>query len=358
VGVRTRDRFGNEADIRSRMVMHATGPWLTRTSALAGVDVKIRPGKGVHLTFDRRILNYSLIITTIDGRSSFIMPHENTSILGTTDDDYYGDPDDLSVTQDEIEYLMQGAERYLPDIRKARIIRAWAGIRPTLYEWGRNEDALSRDHKVFDHERIEGIKGIVSIAGGKLATYRLMSQEAADLIAEKLGVDARCTTHLAPLPGGEEQVDPFELAEEYAIPAYTAKRLIYRHGARAREILELARENPGLKKTVCLCEPVTGAEIVYCIRNEWATTLTDLRNRTRMGAGPCQGSRCAMRAIGLLAEELGLSGSQAQEEILAFLQRRWRGKRPVLSGQTLDQEELNQAAYFGVGNIHQLIQGS
>jgi glycerol-3-phosphate dehydrogenase len=357
IGVRTRDRFGKTEEFRARIIMHATGPWLTKTSSLAGVDVKIRPGKGVHLVFDRRLFNYCLILNMVDGRGSFIMPHENTSILGTTDDDYYGDPDDLRVTEDEIEYLLQGAERYLPEIRKARVIRTYAGIRPTLFQYGRNEDALTRDHMVYDHERTEGVKGIVSIAGGKLASYRLMSEDAADLIAKKLGVDANCTTHIVPLPGGEEQLDPDVLAREYNLGAYAMKRLIYRHGARAREILELTRERPELRRTVCRCEPVIAAELVYCIRKEWAVTLTGLRNRTRMGTGPCQGSRCAMKAIAVLAEELDLSGKEAQQELMAFLERRWRGKRPVLMGSSLDQEELNQAAYFGVANLRELVEG-
>lgn len=355
-GVRVQNRDGSQEEILSRLVMHATGPWLMRTGALAGVEVKIRPGKGVHLTFDRRLTNLSVILQMIDGRQSFIMPHENTSVLGTTDDDYYGDPDDLRVSEDEVEYLLQGAERFLPDIRRARIIRAWAGIRPTLFAWGKNEDALSRDHLVYDHEQREGVAGIVSIAGGKLASYRLMSEEAADLISRKLGVSAACQTHLVPLPGGEEIISPEEVAREYGIPSYAASRLVFRHGARAREILEPTRAQPRLKQVVCRCEPVLAAEIVYCIRNEWAVTLTDLRNRTRMGTGPCQGFRCAVRALPWLAEELGLSGEQALAELHAFLQRRWRGKAPVLIGQTVAQEALNQAAYFGSLRLHQLLE--
>jgi glycerol-3-phosphate dehydrogenase len=356
VGVKVRNRDGSQEEIRSRLTMHATGPWLMRTSAMAGVKVKIRPGKGVHLTFDRRLLNLSVILQMVDGRQSFIMPHENTSVLGTTDDDYYGDPDDLRVTEDEVEYLLQGAERFVPDIRRARVIRAWAGIRPTLYAWGKNEDALSRDHLVYDHEKLEKVKGIVSIAGGKLASYRLMSEEAADLIASKLGVQAACQTHLAPLPGGEEIMDPTRVAREYGIPTYAAHRLVFRHGARVRQILEPVKENPALKQVICRCEPVLAAELVYCIRNEWAVTLTDLRNRTRLGTGPCQGYRCAVRAIPILAEELGLSGEQALEQLLAFLQRRWRGKTPVLIGAMVDQEALNQAAYFGTLNLDRLVE--
>jgi len=351
IGVRVRDRYGTLREVRSRLVMQATGPWVSRTSRLAGLEVKIRPGKGIHLTFDRRLLNMSVVCRTIDGRSGFIMPHENTTILGTTDDDYFGDPDDLRVTEDEIEYLLQSAERMLPDIRKARIIRAWAAIRPTLFAWGKDEDALSRDHMVYDHEELDNVGGIVSIAGGKLASYRLMSEEATDVLCKKLGVSAACQTHIIPLPGGDETPDPAALASKYGIPRYAASRLIYRHGSRAREVLELTRERPELKRTVCQCEPVLACELVHCIRKEFAASLTDLRNRTRMGAGPCQGARCASRAIAVMADELGLSGREVQEQLLSFLERRWRGKRPILSGVMVDQEELNQAAHFCSANL-------
>ena len=354
IGARVRDRGGATSEVRARLVMHATGPWLPRTSRLAGLEVKIRPGKGVHLTFDRRLLNMSVILQMVDGRQSFIMPHETTTVLGTTDDDYFGDPDDLRVTEDEVEYLLQGAERMLPDIRQARVIRAWAAIRPTLYTWGKNEDALSRDHMIYDHEKLDHTPGIVSIAGGKLASYRLMSEEAADLLCAKLGVTARCQTHLAPLPGGEETPAPAELAAAYGVPRYAAARMIYRHGARAREILELTRERPELKRAVCSCEPVLACELVYCIRKEWAASLTDLRNRTRLGAGPCQGARCASRAMAVLAEEADLSGREVQEQLLSFLERRWRGKRPILSGTMVDQEELNQAGHFCSAGLAQL----
>lgn len=354
IGVKVRDRFGHSREVRSRMVMHATGPWTPRTSKMAGLEIKIRPGKGVHLTFDRRLLNMSVILQMVDGRASFIMPHENTTVLGTTDDDYYGDPDDLRVTEDEVEYLLQGAERMIPDIRKARVIRAWAAVRPTLYAWGKNEDALSRDHMIYDHEERDGVSGIISIAGGKLASYRMMSEEASDLICRKLGIEAKCQTHIVPLPGGEATTDAAEIADRHGVSRYAASRMIYRHGNRSRDILELTRERPELKRTVCQCEPVLACELVYCIRREFAASLTDLRNRTRLGAGPCQGARCASRAIAVLAQELDLSGREVQEQLLSFMERRWRGKRPIIGGVMADQEELNQAAHFCSGNLASL----
>src|SRR5205085_12009609 len=132
--------------VLARAVFNAAGPWAPKIAALAGTDLRIRPGKGVHLTLDRRLSNYGIICKAIDGRDVFVMPHEDSSIVGTTDDDFYGDPDELTISQDEIEYQMQAAERAFPLVRHARILRAWAGVRPTLWRYGPLEVALSAHH--------------------------------------------------------------------------------------------------------------------------------------------------------------------------------------------------------------------
>src|SRR5512140_1975582 len=134
-GVEVKDnRTGRYARYLARVVVNVAGAWAPKVAGFAGVKVRMRPGKGVHLTLDRRLSNYGIIAYAVDGRQIFVMPHEQTSIIGTTDDDYYGDPDDLKITQDEVEYLLQGIESAIPTIRQARILRAWAGVRTTLYE--------------------------------------------------------------------------------------------------------------------------------------------------------------------------------------------------------------------------------
>jgi len=356
VGVRVRDkRTGSYEEIRSKLVMNAGGPWGTKLAEMAGATVKIRPAKGVHLTLDRRISNVGIVTDAIDGRSIFILPHESTSIVGTTDDDYYGDLDHIPILQDEIEYLMQGIARIFPVIRKARILRAWAGVRPTIHKWGPNEDALSRDHKVIDHAS-EGAAGLMSITGGKLAAYRFMSEDAVDLVAEKLGIKAECRTHLEPLPGGDMVPDSAQLAREYDIPAHAASRLVYRQGSRARRVLELVRENPSYKRLLCRCEPVLEAEARYVIRNEWVEDLGDLRRRTRLGMGPCQGARCAARAAMVLVEEKGEPPEAALHYLHGLLQGRFRGKSPVLGGDQLAQEEINQAVYQCLARLQDYVE--
>lgn len=351
-GVRVRDTLtGDRRELRGKIVFNAGGPWAPRLAEMAGVEVKLRPAKGVHLVIDRRISNYAIMATAIDGRSIFMMPFQNTTIVGTTDDDYFGDPDEIPILEDEIEYLLDGIEQVFPRIRQARIINAWAGVRPTLYHRGKYEDDLSREHAIFDHEARDRIPGFISIAGGKLASYRLMSQEAVDLVCHKLGRIAPCRTHQVPLPGGERSVDPEQLAKEFRVPLFAVNRLVYRHGSRAVRILEQTRERPAMGNLICQCEPVLECEIRHAVRHEWARTLGDLRRRTRFSIGPCEGTRCFMMGAQILGEELGWSAKETFEQLKAFMTKSWKGRAPILDGVSLQQEELCSATYYNVGNL-------
>lgn len=351
-GVRLRDTLtGDRRELRAKLVFNAGGPWVPRIAEMAGVEVKLRPAKGVHLVIDRRISNYALMATAIDGRSIFMMPYQNTTIVGTTDDDYFGDPDEIPILEDEIEYLLDGIEQVFPRIRQARVINAWAGVRPTLYYRGEYEDDLSREHAIYDHETRDRVPGFLSIAGGKLASYRLMSQEAVDVVCHKLGRIAPCRTHQVPLPGGERNVDPEQLAKEFRMPLFAVNRLVYRHGARAVRILEQVRERPAMGNLICQCEPVLECELRYAVRHEWARTLGDLRRRTRFSIGPCEGTRCFMMGAQILGEELGWSAKETFEQVKAFMAKSWKGRAPILDGVSLQQEELCSATYYNVGNL-------
>jgi glycerol-3-phosphate dehydrogenase len=253
-----------------------------------------------------------------------------------------------------VKYLLEGIERVFPSIRKERMIRAFAGVRPTLYEWRKIEDELSREHEVFDHEEREGINGMLSIAGGKLASYRMMSEHATDVICQKLGIKARCRTHLEPLPGGESEVDIREASRERGIPAYIIQRLYQRYGSDYSKVLAEIPSGSA-PAMVCHCESVTEAEIRYVIRREWARTLDDVRRRTRLGAGPCQGQRCTLAAACILGEELHLAPAELGTIAMEFMQERWKGKMPVLAGFQLAQEEINRATHFLSANIGEML---
>jgi glycerol-3-phosphate dehydrogenase len=344
-GVRFRDVLtGEEGEAHAPVVFNAAGAWSPALARRSGVPVPMRPGKGVHVTLDRRLSNYGVICAAVDGRQMFTMPHENETIIGTTDDDYYGDPDDLEATNDEVEYLLEGAASLVPDVRRARISRAWCGLRTTIYAYGPNEDALSREHQLHDGAA-HGAAGLLSIVGGKLASYRAQSEEATDRIVELLGrPPVPCRTHEEPLPGGDEVPDPEVLAREWPVAAPVAARLVYRHGSRAREILQLLEEDPRLGLVLCRDEAILAAEVVHCVRHELVRRLQDLRRRCRLGVGACAGVDCARTAAQLAGRELGWGADRIRAELGDLLDQGWRERRAILDGAQLAQEELVRGA--------------
>ncbi|GAO05030.1 glycerol-3-phosphate dehydrogenase/oxidase [Anaeromyxobacter sp. PSR-1] len=340
-GVRWRDALtGEEGEARAPVVFNAAGAWSPALARASGVRVPMRPGKGVHLTLDRRWSSYGVICTAVDGRQMFLMPHENESIVGTTDDDWYGDPDDLEATQDEVEYLLEGAASLVPGVRRARITRAWCGLRTTVYAYGPNEDALSREHQLLDGAA-DGAAGLLSIVGGKLASYRAQSEEAADRIEALLGRPVTpCRTHQEPLPGGDEVPDPAALAREFPVDAAVAARLVYRHGGRAREICGMVRDDRRLGLVLCRDEGILAAEVVYCARHEQVRRLQDLRRRCRLAVGACGGLDCARVGAQLAGRELSWPPERVRAELSDLLDQGWRERRPVLDGAQLAAEEL------------------
>ncbi len=342
-GVRFRDRLTSKSGTATaRVIVNATGAWAPITVAMGTLEAtsaRVRPGKGIHVVFDRRLLNYAVALTAIDGRQVFIEPWENVSVIGTTDTDYYGDLDDVSATSDEVRYLVQAVARVLPNIRTARVIGTFAGVRPTLYAYGPVPDKLSREHEIIDHAR-HGADGLYSMIGGKLASYRVFAQEMSDILARRLNCSQSCRTHLQPLPGGDSVPNAADFASQYGLDEVSARRLIYRHGSRAFHIADLMKESSRLHQPVCVCEAVMEAELRYVVRNEFVRTVSDAGRRLRIGFGPCGGMGCAVHCGAIVADELGLSPEQGMDQSLKFLRANARTRAVALGPQQARQEAL------------------
>jgi glycerol-3-phosphate dehydrogenase len=310
---------GERVRARAAHVINATGAWAPVTAALGKLPttrVLVRPGKGIHVTYDRRVSNYAVLAEAIDGREIFLMPWQNMSMIGTTDDDYYGDLDHVPSTSEEVRYLVQGAARVFPSIREARATGTYVGVRPTLYGFGVMEDALSREHAIIDHAA-DGAPGMYSMIGGKLASYRQFSQEMADAIAPSVP----CTTHQKWLPGGDRTPDALALAETHAITPVAARRIVYRHGSRALRVLARVERCPREREVVCACEPVLAAEVLHVVEHEHARTVGDVARRTRLGMGSCGGMRCAARCGQIVADALGIAPAAGRAQAREFLER-------------------------------------
>jgi glycerol-3-phosphate dehydrogenase len=339
--VHYRDRVtGRAGSVRASVIVNATGAWAPITASLAGLPpsrARVRPGKGIHVVYDRRLTNYAISANTIDGRQIFLEPWENMSVLGTTDDDFYGDLDQVRATSEEVRYLVEGIARVFPRIREARAIGTYAGVRPTLYAFGPTEDALSREHEIVDHAE-HGAPGIYSMIGGKLASYRIFAEQMTDELARVFDLGVPCFTHSSALPGGDEVCDPFTLAPSIGIDAVAARRLVYRHGLRAERVAERVKERPREALTVCACEPVIEAEVRYVLQNELCRDVAGVARRTRLGLGACGGMRCAARCGQLVAEELDLPPREGMRQALAFLERQARTRAVALGPEQARQE--------------------
>ncbi|HEX4212005.1 MAG TPA: FAD-dependent oxidoreductase [Candidatus Dormibacteraeota bacterium] len=345
VGVRYR-QGGAVCDALGAAVVNATGPWAPRVGTMAGVRIDLRPAKGIHIVYDRRVSNYAISSEAIDGRELILVPHGPISILGTTDDDYYGDLDAVPVLEDEVAYLVQGMARSFPAIGRYRPVRATVGVRPTLFEWRRYEDDLSRRHEVVDHGPA-GAPGLISVLGGKLSMYRLMAEEAADLVCSRLDqASPPSRTATTPLPGAAGEAPPAaELARAYGVPELVAARLRERHGDGVVALLEERRGEA--RRVVCRCEFLSEAELAHACATEQVTSLADAFRRVGLAAGPCAGTACLERAAEICGEVLGWSSVERSDAVWERLEVAWRGRAPLLDRWGWAQEELAYGARRG-----------
>ena len=223
-----------------------------------------------------------------------------------------------------------------------RILRAYAGVRPLVAaDNDPSGRSISRGIVCLDHETRDGIPGFITITGGKLMTYRLMAEWATDLACRKLGVDKKCQTAEICLPGSEESEKKSEKTVRTGLGAKAAQG---RHGTRS---VNITRNDKRDESLVCECEGVSVAEVNYAIEELNAKNIINLRRRTRLGMGTCQGELCACRAAGLLAKSNGCA-RRSIEDLASFMNERWKGMFPVAWGDTLAEAQFTSWIYEGV----------
>ncbi len=319
-----------DVQIDASMVINSSGAWAGIIAATAGINLQMVAGKGTMIALNHRIVNTVINRCKPPSDGDILVPTHSVAIMGTTDV-RVDDPGYYSIEPWEIRLMIDEGEKIIPKLREFRILRAWAGVRPLIQETmtDSNRD-ISRGYTLLDHTVRDGIEGIVTITSGKWTTYRKMAEVTVDKVCEKLKIGRTCTTHLEILPSQSE---------------------IKQHGNYLGFRLEKIEKNLSYGQLICECELATLEEVEQAIIQSDAVTIDDIRRDVRLGMGPCQGGFCSYRAAGLLHDLRHPAVEETNVSLRDFLQERWKGNIPVLWGQQLRQERLNELIYLGNLNM-------
>ncbi len=326
-----------ESTIEADFIINATGAWAGQIAKLAGLSVRVIPGKGSMLAINHRIVNTVINRCKPPSDGDILVPAHTVAVMGTTDVPVK-DPDHFAIEPWEVHLMLEEGDKIIPGFSQMRILRAWAGVRPLYQEKGVSDTRdISRAFVLLDHETRDGLFGLITITCGKWTTYRKMAESAVDLVCLKLNIKRNCRTHLEPLP------DP-----------RTKRSFTSRPGSPYRSRLAEVEENRLQGSLICECELTTEDEITHSILENSAKSIDDIRRETRMGMGPCQGGFCTYRAAGLLHKLRPVSVDSTNLALRDFLDERWKGLLPILWGQQLRQERLDQLIYLSILNADHL----
>lgn len=351
VGVKVKNTVTGEVEsIQCDYVVNAAGSWVGQVAGLAGLDVHVQPDRGVLIAFNHRITTRVVNRLRKPSDGDIFVPHGSITILGTTSSPAER-PDDTIPHTSEVIKLLDIGRALFTDIDEYRILRAFAGTRP-LYSAdptaaGR---AASRNFTIIDHSE-SGLQGMATIVGGKFTTYRMMGEKMADFVCKHLNVNKPCRTAIEPLVD-EVPANVKQKARQY-FPAYGVDLAISRLGPeKFNDVLNSIEKDTTKKQLVCECELVTLAEVEAATAENTSFSMDDVRRKTRMGMGTCQGAFCAFRGVSTFVANDMTKGKSASELTKDFLQSRWNGIRPILWGKQLREAELMRGIYDATLNIN------
>ena len=328
MGVRVRDtENGETAEVKAHCVINAAGVWTDEVRALSKQRgrFKVRASKGVHIVVPRdRIVSETAIILRTASSVLFVIPWETHWIIGTTDTDWHLDLAHPAATRADIDYLLERVNEVLvTPLRHDDIEGVYAGLRPLLAGEDEATSKLSREHAVA-----EVAPGLISIAGGKYTTYRVMAADAVDACVDFIPTRvAPSITERVPLIGADGYfalINQCEsLGEKYGLHPYRVRRLLNRYGSLIDDVLFYAADDPSLLRPLEAAPQYLRVEIVYAAVDEAALHLEDiLARRTRISIEYAhRGVDCAQEVADLVAPVLGWSPEKVAFEVETYQAR-------------------------------------
>ena len=282
--------------------------------------------KGSHIVvgrFEGAPVDAFYIEAEADARPLFIIPWNDQLLIGTTDIRYKDSLQEVRASRAEVDYLLAETNRVFPSARLAvgDIHYAYAGIRPLPHRVKGPESAISRKHVIKKNKAIA--KGLISVVGGKLTTYRHLAEQTVDRVGKMLQRrTAPCRSFDTPLPGGwgfdaaKDELQSLAILSEQGL-----ERLLSIYGGRATQIVELCRRKPVLNRCIDAEQTVLAAEVVFGIRDEMARTLSDLvYRRLMLGLNADQGRPHYNKIAAIAAAELAWDERRMTDELNALQQ--------------------------------------
>lgn len=332
---------GETATIRAHVVVNATGPWSDDVRRLDDPTASplLRPTKGVHVTVQRRRIGNEHAITLLsqlDGRVMFVLPWNDLAYIGTTDTDADATPDALRVNAADVTYLLRSANAAFPDAHLTTndVVSAWVGLRPLLRQDHASPSDVSREHRIVESEQ-----GMLSIAGGKLTTYRVMARDVVDRVAARLRaldgrrLAGRPATDRLPLVGGEAaELDVLlEAARARGAPEATARHLVASYGSEAAAILNLVDRDRTLGQPIVAGRPEIWAEVTHAVEREMAVRVQDvmIRRLHLYYELPDRAQKVIPRVAARMKQLLGWDDAREAEELRDYAQIVERGRIKV-----------------------------
>ncbi len=318
---------GERTEVRASVVINCTGVWTDDIQTMAGGRGRfhVRASKGVHIVVARdRINSETGLILRTEKSVLFVIPWNTHWIVGTTDTDWDLDLSHPAATKADIDYILEHINAVLKvPLTHEDIQGVYAGLRPLLSGESEDTSQLSREHAVARPQ-----PGLISIAGGKYTTYRVMAADAVDAAAEDVGGDVPgSVTEFIPLSGAEgyvalvNQID--RLARHQDLPVWRVTHLLERYGSLVHELFALAEDDRTLYEPLPGAEEYLKVEVLYAATHEAALHLDDiLARRTRISIEtPGRGVDSARAVAQIVAPVLGWDAERLDAEVAAYLAR-------------------------------------
>ncbi|MDT8272284.1 MAG: FAD-dependent oxidoreductase, partial [Desulfomonilia bacterium] len=320
---------GTTRTLTADIIINCTGPWADILLGLAkpgGVSEQLRRSEGIHIITKKLVNSHVVGYTTEKGRHFFLIPWRGHTLIGTTDKEYLGSPDEYRVTKGSILELIDEVNESFGDgtLCYDDVLYFYGGLRPLVEDQTEETYRTSRRYEIYDNAA-DGLEGLITVEGGKYTTSRNLARTTMTLVGRKLSRDlGRSFTDRLPLYGCDiTDMNEFLFSAVRNNRDFSRDTVVYlvrTYGTRYTSILALAREDESLREVLNEDGEIL-AQVLYAVREEMARSLSDIMfRRTGIATLGHPGDEVMKKVASLAARELNWSHERLERECDAFLE--------------------------------------